>query len=230
MTKNLTPFIGLAVYRIESTKKGNIMRTILSVVLAVIITAGLLFFMSLLIKDPQTKEEEPPPTVELSDITIPEEKPKPTPEVVKPPQPPAIEPAPNSDGEPIDSSDIDTPTEEWVAIETPDVIGLPGDLGDVPAVDFSQESEAMPMYRTQPNYPIVAQQRGLEGWVLLTYDVDTSGTLSNISVVDSEPRRIFDKEAVRALRKWKFKPAMTNGQPIASVGQTVKIEFNMDQE
>ena len=86
------------------------------------------------------------------------------------------------------------------------------------------------MYRTQPNYPIVAQQRGLEGWVLLTYDVDTSGSLSNIAVIDSEPRKIFDKEATRALRKWKFKPAMTNGQPIASVGQTVKIEFNMDQE
>ncbi|GAA4362809.1 energy transducer TonB [Kangiella marina] len=206
------------------------MRTILSVVLAVIITAGLLFFMSLLIKDPQTKEEEPPPTVELSEITIPEEKSKPRPEVVKPPQPPAIEPAPNSDGDPIDSSEIDTSTEEWVFIETPDVIGLPDGLGDAPAVDFSQESEAMPMYRTQPNYPIVAQQRGLEGWVLLTYDVDTSGTLSNIAVIDSEPRKIFDKEAVRALRKWKFKPGMTNGQPIASVGQTVKIEFNMDQD
>ncbi len=65
--------------------------------------------------------------------------------------------------------------------------------------------------------------------MLLKYDVDTSGTLSNITVIDSEPRKIFDKEATRALRKWKFKPAMTNGQPIASVGQTVKIEFNMDQ-
>ena len=206
------------------------MRTTVSVLLAILVTAGLLFFMSLLIKDQQIQEEETPPTVELSDITIPEEKPKPTPEVVKPLQPPAIEPAPNSDGEPIDSSEIDTPTEEWVSIETPDVIGLPDGLGSVPAVDFSQESGAIPMYRTQPNYPIVAQQRGLEGWVLLTYDVDTSGTLSNIAVIDSEPRKIFDKEAVRALRKWKFKPAMTKGQPIASVGQTVKIEFNIDQE
>ncbi|GAA4350637.1 energy transducer TonB [Kangiella taiwanensis] len=206
------------------------MRTILSVILAAVVTAGLLFCMSLLIKDQHIKEEEPPPTVELSDITIPEEKPKPTPEVVKPPQPPAIEPAPKSDGDPIDTSEIDAPTEKWVSIETPDVIGLPDGIGDVPAVDFSQESEAMPMYRTQPNYPIMAQQRGLEGWVLLTYDVDTSGTLSNIAVMDSEPRKIFDREAMRALRKWKFKPAMTNGQPIASVGQTVKIEFNMDQE
>ena len=77
---------------------------------------------------------------------------------------------------------------------------------------------------------MIAQQRGLEGWVLLKYDVDTSGTLSNIAVIDSEPRKIFDKEATRALRKWKFKPAMTNGQPIASLGQTVKIEFKMDQE
>ena len=66
--------------------------------------------------------------------------------------------------------------------------------------------------------------------MLLKYDVDTSGTLSNITVIDSEPRKIFDKEATRALRKWKFKPAMTNGQPIASLGQTVKIEFKMDQE
>lgn len=206
------------------------MRTIISVLLAAIVTAGLLFLMSLFIKDEEVKVEKEPPRVSIDDVTIPKKKPEPTPEKLKPPQPPAIEPTPEKSGEVIETNNTAAET-ETMAVFDPDInVALPGELGEMPDMDFTQESEAVPMFRTQPNYPIVAQQRGLEGWVLLKYDVDTSGALSNIDVLDSEPRRIFDKEAVRALKKWKFKPAMTNGQPIASVGQTVKIEFNMDQE
>jgi protein TonB len=206
------------------------MRTIISVLLAAIVTVGLLFLMSLFIKDEEVKVEKEPHRVPIDDVTIPKKKPEPTPEELTPPQPPAIEPTPEQSGEVIETNNTAAET-EIIAVFDPDInVALPGELGEMPDMDFTQESEAVPMFRTQPNYPIVAQQRGLEGWVLLKYDVDTSGALSNIDVLDSEPRRIFDKEAVRALKKWKFKPAMTNGHPIASVGQTVKIEFNMDQE
>jgi len=215
---------------LKAIKKGKRMKMILSVLFAAVVTAGLLFLMSLFISDEQVKEETKPPTVEVADVTIPEKKPKPRPSEVKPPKPPAFEPAPDKRGQVIETAETDSLQDEWIARDPNLDVSLPTGLGSIPDMEFSQDSEAMPMFRTQPNYPMIAQQRGLEGWVLLKYDVDTSGTLSNIAVIDSEPRKIFDKEATRALRKWKFKPAMTNGQPIASLGQTVKIEFKMDQE
>lgn len=206
------------------------MRMIVSILSALMVTAGLLFLMSLLIKDDKPTVVDEPPVVTIDTVTLPEEKREPEPTKVEPPKPPAIEPTPEPSGELIETSEIDSVIEEWSSVDPAVETSLPQGFGKLPQMAFTQESEAMPLYRTQPNYPVSAQQKGLEGWVLLKYDVDTSGTLSNIAVLNSEPKRIFDREAIRALKKWKFKPAMTNGQPIASAGQTVKIEFNMDQD
>ncbi|WP_146205081.1 energy transducer TonB [Kangiella spongicola] len=206
------------------------MRIIISVVSALVVTAGLLFLMSLLIKDDKPTAVDEPPVVTIDTVTLPKEEPIPEPAKVEPPKPPAIEPTPEPSGEVIETSEIDSVIEEWSSVDPEVETSLPRGFGKLPQMAFTQESEAMPLYRTQPNYPVSAQQKGLEGWVLLKYDVDTSGTLSNIAVLNSEPKRIFDREAIRALKKWKFKPAMTNGQPISSAGQTVKIEFNMDQD
>lgn len=207
------------------------MRIILSIIAAAFVTAGLLFLMSLFIQDEQLKEQAAPLPVEIDHVTLPEEKPEPIQTVEPPPQPPVIEPAPASDGLVIEDVDTDSLAEVFTSIG-PEMINpdeLPIGIGPS-ELDMTQDASAMALYRSQPNYPTDALVKGLEGWVLLKYDVDTSGALSNISVIDAEPRRVFDREAINALKKWKFKPAVTNGQPIASAAQTVKIEFNMDQE
>jgi len=207
------------------------MRIILSIIAAAFVTAGLLFLMSLFIQDEQLKVKPISPPVEIDHVTLPEEKPEPMKTVEPPPQPPVIEPAPASDGLVIEDVDTDSLAEVFTSIG-PEMINpdeLPIGIGPQ-ELDMTQDASAMALYRSQPNYPTDALVKGLEGWVLLKYDVDTSGALSNISVIDAEPRRVFDREAINALKKWKFKPAVTNGQPIASAAQTVKIEFNMDQE
>ncbi|MGS0535176.1 energy transducer TonB [Pseudoalteromonas sp. SaAl2] len=45
-----------------------------------------------------------------------------------------------------------------------------------------------------------------EGWVELKFDIDKNGDPVNIIVVDSDSGDTFDKEAIRALSKWKYKP------------------------
>lgn len=204
------------------------MKMIISILSALVVTAGLLFLMSLLIKDDREAVVDEPPVVTIDTVTLPKEEPEPERTEVEPPKPPAIEPTPEPSGEVIETSEIDSVIEEWSSVDPAIETSLPRGFGELPQMALTQESEAMPLYRSQPNYPMLAQQKGLEGWVLLKYDVDTGGTLSNIVVVNSEPKRIFDREAIKALKKWKFKPAMTNGQPIASAGQTVKIEFNIE--
>jgi outer membrane biosynthesis protein TonB len=44
-------------------------------------------------------------------------------------------------------------------------------------------------------------------------------------VLDSDPPRVFDVTAERALRRWQFEPASRGGIPTQSMGRT-RIEFS----
>jgi len=47
-------------------------------------------------------------------------------------------------------------------------------------------------------------------------------------VVDSDPRRVFDREALRAILRWKFRPRIVDGQAVSREAEQT-IEFNMDE-
>ncbi|WP_417446963.1 energy transducer TonB [Kangiella sp.] len=203
------------------------MKIISASVLALIVTCALILLMSQLI----TSNAEVPQresVVQLTETPLPPEKTR-TNRRPPEPQPPAVAPS-AGDALPLRPSTVDT--RELPTVDMPPVeIAFEGSpIGAFSAPELVQSNSAMPLYQAQPNYPMIAASQGIEGWVLLQYDVDTSGTLSNIKVVDAQPRRTFDREAVAALKKWKFKPAMDNGQPMSVKGQTVKIEFNLEKD
>lgn len=87
--------------------------------------------------------------------------------------------------------------------------------------------QAMPLYRVEPRFPTRALRQKLEGYVLLTFTIDTQGRPTDIVVTDSQPRRVFDKEALRAVRKWKYQPQIQGGKPVTQLGQTVRLEFKL---
>ncbi len=66
-------------------------------------------------------------------------------------------------------------------------------------------SEAIPMVVIQPNYPRKAAEEGVEGWVKFGFDVDGSGTPYNIKVLGAKPINVFEKDSIRAIKRWKFK-------------------------
>jgi len=47
-------------------------------------------------------------------------------------------------------------------------------------------------------------------------------------VVASEPSRIFDRNAIRAIYKWKFKPRIVDGKAVARRA-TQRLDFNVQQ-
>ena len=202
------------------------MKIISASFLGFIVAGVLIFLMSQLIGSGE-QETQPKETVQIDNTPLPPEKTEPRSRPQEP-QPPAVAP---SAGEalPIRPSIVDTAEIPTVDIQ-PFEVAMTGPIGIPSPHQLLDSRSAMPLYQAQPNYPIGPASQGIEGWVLLQYDVDTSGTLSNIKVMDSQPRRTFDREAVTALKKWKFRPAMDNGQPMSVKGQTVKIEFNLEQE
>ncbi len=80
--------------------------------------------------------------------------------------------------------------------------------------------------KVEATYPQRALRQRIEGWVELTFTVTSNGDVSDVKVVDSQPRREFDREATRALSQWKFKPRITNGKPVAASARQ-RLEFKL---
>jgi protein TonB len=75
-----------------------------------------------------------------------------------------------------------------------------------------------------PDYPAASLRRGESGTVLIRVMVGIDGRPDDVDVANSSGSRRLDRAAVRAVRRWRFHPARSNGQPIeASVN--VPIEF-----
>lgn len=84
----------------------------------------------------------------------------------------------------------------------------------------------LPLSRVAPQYPREALKRGLEGVVEFQVDVNPDGTVAGLKVLKSEPAGVFDEAASRALRKWKFKPKIVDGEPVPSSGWQ-RVEFSL---
>lgn len=99
------------------------------------------------------------------------------------------------------------------------------------STDFGQENNATarPIVRVNPSYPPDAARQGIEGWVQLSFDLSPQGTVENIKVVDAEPARIFDREARRALAKWRYQPQLEKGVPVGQSGLQVVLTFTLEQ-
>ena len=67
---------------------------------------------------------------------------------------------------------------------------------------------------------------GLKGWVLVEFTVTTLGTTKDIRVADSEPKRTFDRSAMRAVKKFKYRPKVVDGKPVVQHGVQIVITFD----
>lgn len=78
-----------------------------------------------------------------------------------------------------------------------------------------------------PGYPKLAQEDGLEGTVTLTVHVKASGDFT-ASVARSSGHSVLDTAALSAIKSWRFKPAMKNGE-LTTGTVSVRFTFNGDK-
>jgi TonB family protein len=86
-----------------------------------------------------------------------------------------------------------------------------------PAVDEMAPVAVSSLQRIKyvaPKYPRAAQRRNISGWVDIIFTVDIDGSVTNISVRDSDPGDTFDESATNAVEAWKFEPVIENGVAI----------------
>ena len=121
--------------------------------------------------------------------------------------------------------------------ESISLTGLTGPLGGGSKVNTSlspfsnnqADSNATPIVQIQPQYPVDAARKGLEGWVKLSFSIDKTGSVSQVQVLDSSPARVFDNAARRALKRWRYKAKFVNGVPMIQDNLQVQLDFTLDQ-
>lgn len=200
-------------------------RLIVSVLLGAAITFALFVLMAELISNSQRPPEESAPTP-IIDIVMDEPDSStemrqrvPPPPPPPPQQPPKVQPQEPDAAEP-DAGDM--------SFNMPgvDIGGASIDIGGPGAMQ--RDGEATPIVRIEPRYPIQAARDGKEGWVRLSFTINEVGGVDDVTVIEAEPKRIFDREAKRALRKWKYKPKIVDGKPQKQFNMKVQLDFKLE--
>ena len=202
-------------------------RFLVSILLGVVVTFGLFVFMAYLISGGAKRFADAGDSVVIDIVSTPPESkvqqrrrvpPPPPPPPKTPPKPQAPEPEANNNS-------------GGLTFNMPGVQLAGASAGiSAPGAGFGRDGDATPIVRIEPKYPIQAARDGKEGWVKLSFTINEIGGVEDVKVIEAQPKRIFDKEAKRALRKWKYKPKVVDGKAMKQPGLTVQLDFKMNAE
>ena len=157
----------------------------------------------------------------------PEESPPPPPPPPKtpPPPPPADSPARTPQAAPT----IPRPLLRAVAPALPGGLPYVGEYAPPPATQVSSQNEGtlstpQPTLRILPVYPLRARRAGVEGRVLVEFDIDEQGRVQNVQVLKAEPEGFFERAVLKALPQWRYDQALsTQGR------QRQEIVFRLEE-
>lgn len=86
------------------------------------------------------------------------------------------------------------------------------------------DGDVIPIVQIEPQYPREALIECIAGIVNLEFTILEDGSVEDPTVVSSDPPRLFDRSALRAILRWKFKPRIVDGRPVARRA-TLPLEF-----
>jgi len=115
---------------------------------------------------------------------------------------------------------------------------LPGGYGpaaggetELPAAEAEPEPQLTPLSKlkfrrfVQPDAPPRSVTRGAAGWVEIEFSVNKKGRTENMRIVNSEPAEMFDRAALDAVRRWRFRPYIVDGKTTPTqTGVRLKFE------
>jgi protein TonB len=198
-------------------------RYLFGLTFAIVVTFALLWGMQALITGGNNALTEAPRGNVLDfirlkkeqDVTKKERKPQ-KPAKPKTPPPPMVQPQmqqanPNADAV---SSSFGADIQADASLAG----GLSLDTGD---------GDYLPIVKVAPIYPRRAQSRGIEGYVIVEFTVTKTGAVRDAFVIEAEPENIFDRAAMDAALKFKYKPRVVDGVAMEVAGVQNKISFQI---
>ena len=127
-----------------------------------------------------------------------------------------------------------TPSPSNISPVSPMTLGLDTSISGIEISspkfgDFGVTQNVMPLSRVEPNYPARALRRNIEGSITLSFTIDSKGRAVDVKVTSAQPKRIFDREAIRAIKKWRYQPKIVDGVAVSQFGISQTIEFKLDK-
>lgn len=204
-----------------------IIRYAAAAVAATFVTLGIFYLMHVLVlvAEPRLGRDHTEPRIdfvrlrreaepELRRRRLPERR-----ELEEPPSPPRLD-LPKALG----------PRDQGASAGVP-LARIPVDLSGGLDLEISASSnEAVPIVRVAPLYPERARERGIEGWVVVEFTISTTGAVKDAVVIDSDPKHIFERESLRAVQKFKYRPKIVDGVPVEQPGQRISFNFTLEGE
>ena len=91
------------------------------------------------------------------------------------------------------------------------------------AVTDAKAAAVEPSHRVEPEFPRAALRAGAErGVVTARMTLDAEGKVTQVDIVQSEPRRLFDQAVTQALSQWRY--------PEGRSGRVVEVEVGFRQK
>ena len=195
--------------------------------LSVIVTGFLFFIMVVLISlgDSGMKEDT---SVKLADVVMPERQIDTFMTEVDKPEKPDEQPEdiaqPELDLQPLTGIDV--------SIAKPKTNFKAGG-------SFFRDGEYIPLFKVQPIYPRRAQERGTQGYAIVSFTITESGTVENAKALEGycgdpqgpetemRPCSIFNSASARAALKLKYKPKIVDGKATSVDGVLHRFTFIM---
>ena len=189
--------------------------------LGMVATVGLLLLMSALINVEFEMPAWSPPTSPV-DVVMPQLE-------VAPPRPlPPVRPADPVEPPPPIPNEVEIPTTgAGPNINIPSAPLEPPMAGPTVAA-----GNLMPIVQVAPQYPRVALNRGIEGYVTLSFTVTTTGRTRDPMVIsaatkDGTPTSVFDRAAMAAVQGFRYNPQVENGVAVEVHNVQTRLVFEL---
>lgn len=201
----------------------TLLRLVIAILLAAVITLGLFFLMQSLIQSGGSALTDAPKGSVLDFVRVKKEE-APLKKDRKPKKPPKPkEPPPDMTPPQMDAPSPESATSGMnFGADVSAELSLDGGL----ALE-SGDGEFLPIVRVSAVYPRRALQRGIEGYVDVEFTVSKLGSVTNPKVKQASPAGIFDQAALDATLKYKYKPRVVNGEPMEVSGVEVRVKFEL---
>ena len=198
--------------------------------LSIVITTALFFVMVVLISlgDSGMKEDT---SVKLADVVMPERQIDTFLSEVEKPDKPEEQPEdiaqPELDLQPLAGIDV--------SIAKPKANFKAGG-------SFFRDGEYIPLFKVQPIYPRRAQERGTQGFAIVSFTITDSGSVENAKTIEGycgdptgpeselRPCTMFNSASARAALKLKYKPKIVDGKAVPVSGVLHRFTYILDDE
>ncbi len=196
----------------------------IALTLAVVMTFIILWAMQTLITGGNNAMTEPPKGNVLDFIRLKKEE-----NIVKKDRKPQKPPKPKEPPPPLEQPQMQqTPTAQQ-GINTNFATNIQAKASLSSGLSLGGgDGDYLPIVKVAPIYPRRAQARGIEGYVIVEFTVSKNGAVKNPFVVEAKPEGIFDRAALDAALKFKYKPRVVDGIAVEVAGVQNKISFEID--